>query len=358
MKINRLIFALIGFLAYAAIAQATVVGESETEWDEETLQRLYELATEKENPEAMYLLGTIFDQGIGVSQNYQEAFKWYQRAADRGHGEAMNCLGVLYTLGDGVPKDYAEALSWYGKAVEHGSVSAMNNIATLYYHGLGVERSYTDAAEWFQLAADSGNPRAMNSLGEMYHKGVGVTQSYPTALTLFQRSARQGYAPAMVNLGDMHASGEGVKKDSVRAYACLSAALSLGVPEEARDGVLHRLGMVAARLDEKQLARAQQLAKGISQAATRRFQSPEQQPEAAPSRPTIRQSKDFHAEKDDVGKRAGVGPVIFSSFIDQEPAFPASFDRSPRHLLDFGSGASSNGLSSDLPFLRHALLSN
>jgi TPR repeat protein len=308
MKINRLIFALIGFLAYAAIAQATVVGESETEWDEETLQRLYTSATEKENPEAMYLLGTLFDQGIGVSQNYKEAFKWYQHAADRGQAEAMNCLGILYTVGHGMPQDYAEALSWYLKAVEHDSVSAMNNIATFYYQGWGVRRSYPDAARWFQVAADRGDPSAMNSLGVMYHGGTGVSQSHPTALKLFQRAAQQGYAPAMVNLGRMHASGHGVKKDNVQAYALLHAALSAGVPEDARDGVLYQLGMLAARLNEKQLARAQRLAEGISAVAIRRLQPPEQQPEAPPSRPTVHLVKDLHAEKDDAGKRADVAP--------------------------------------------------
>jgi TPR repeat protein len=265
MKINRLIVALIALFACAATAQAAP--ESETEWGKETLHRIYRSATEKENPEAMYLLGTMFDQGVEVPQSYKEAFKWYRRAADRGQAEAMNCLGMLYAMGDDVPQDYVEALSWYLKAVEHGSVDAMNNIAMLYYHGWGVRRSYADAAEWFQVAANRGDPRAMNSLGVMHDSGTGVTQSHATALKLFQRSAQQGYAPAMVNLGNMYASGEGVKKDNVQAYAWLSAALSVGVPE-ARDGVLFQLGMVAARLNAKQLARARRLTEGIPAAAS------------------------------------------------------------------------------------------
>ena len=287
MKINRLIFAFIALLAWAPIAQTAP--ESEAKLSEETLRRLYTLATEKEDPEAMYLLGTLFDQGVGVSQNYEKAFDWYERAAARGHAEAMNCLGVFYTLGDGVPKNYAEALTWYGEAVKHGSVSAMNNIATLYYHGLGVERSYEQAAAWLQLAANKGSVRAMNNLGEIYQKGAGVTQSHAMALELFQRSAGEGYAPAMVNIGDMYARGEGVEINNIYAYAWFGAALSLGVPEDARNDVVHQLAMVAARLDPKQLARAEELAEGISAAATDRF-SPEPeadslQPEATPPTP-------------------------------------------------------------------------
>jgi len=279
MKFKRLISALLGLLVCAAIAQAAPMRESETEWDEQALHRLYESATEEEDPEAMYLLGIMFYLGVEVQQSSKEAFEWYYRAANRGQAEAMNCLGILYALGDGVPQDYVEALSWYLKAVEHGSVSAMNNIATLYYHGLGVPRSDSQAAEWFQLAADRGNPRAMNSLGVMYDRGAGVTQSHATALKLFQRSAEQGYAPAMVNLGNLYASGEGVEKDTVQAYAWLSAALSVGVPE-ARDGVLFQLRTLTAQLNAEQLARAQRLAEGISAAAIRRFQRPEQQSKA------------------------------------------------------------------------------
>ena len=131
-------------------------------------------------------------------------------------------------MGEGA-QDYLDADGYSSSQAR--SVRAMNNIATFYL--VGVQPAVTQAAQWFQLAANNGNPKAMNSLGEMYHKGVGVTQSHPAALELFQRSARQGYAPAMVNLGDMHARGEGVKKDNVQAYALLSAALSLGVPEDA-----------------------------------------------------------------------------------------------------------------------------
>jgi hypothetical protein len=134
----------------------------------------------------------------------------------------------------------------------------------------------------------------------------------------------------------MHASGEGVKKDNVQAYALLSAALSLGVPEDARGDVVYQLGMVAAPLNPEQLGRAQQLAKGISAAVTRRSQSPEpeaQSPEpyAVPSKPIIRSTRDLHPEKDDAAKEAEAGHLILTG-IDRRTPSPGSLAALDRNL--------------------------
>jgi hypothetical protein len=54
-----------------------------------------------------------------------------------------------------------------------------------------------------------------------------------------------------------------MKPDNGLAYAWLSAALAFGVPAEQRDATVYTLGMTAARLDRKQLARAEGLARKI-----------------------------------------------------------------------------------------------
>ena len=72
----------------------------------------------------------------------------------------------------------------------------------------------------------------------------------------------------MANLGSMHANGGAEQRDDVRAYALISTALEIGVPADVRDASLYQLGALEERLDEKRLARAQQLARELYTAAT------------------------------------------------------------------------------------------
>jgi TPR repeat protein len=227
------------------------------------LQSAYRSA-DSGDPRAMTHLGVFFQQGIGVPQSYPEALKWYLRAAELGDAEAMNNIGTLYLAGQGVPQDYAEAIRWYQHAIEGGSLMAMSNMAKLYYFGLGVQRSYPEAAKWFGLASVRGSASAMNSLGLMYENGIGVGQDRDTAVTLLKRAASLGYGPAMANLGSMYENGDGVENNPIEAYAWIDAALKAGIPAEARDAIIYRLGAISVRLSQRELTVALKRADEIS----------------------------------------------------------------------------------------------
>jgi len=237
--------------------------ESKTDPETAAVQRVYRSA-DSGDPVAMTRLGALFQQGIGVPQSYPEALKWYLRAADLGEVEAMSNIGTLYLIGQGVSTDYAEAMKWYQRAIEGGSLTAMANVARMYYFGVGLSRSYPEAAKWFQVASARGSAAAMNSLGLMYDAGLGVAQDRATAAMLLRRAAGLGYSPAMANLGSMYEKGTGVENNPVEAYAWIDAALKAGVPAEARDAIVYRLGAISARLNQKQLALALKRADEIS----------------------------------------------------------------------------------------------
>ena len=62
--------------------------------------------------DARYNLGVMHHNGEGVSQDYQEAVRWYRLAADKGSANAQYNLGVMYDDGEGVPRDAAVAHMW------------------------------------------------------------------------------------------------------------------------------------------------------------------------------------------------------------------------------------------------------
>ena len=57
--------------------------------------KLFEDAAVHGSIEAAYNLAALYDQGLGVRQDYAQARKWYQQAADTNDPDAAYRLGVL-----------------------------------------------------------------------------------------------------------------------------------------------------------------------------------------------------------------------------------------------------------------------
>ncbi|MFP6573488.1 MAG: tetratricopeptide repeat protein, partial [Vicinamibacterales bacterium] len=51
--------------------------------------------------EAQCQLGLRYANGIGVTQNYVEAVRWYRLAAEQGHAGGQNALAGMYAAGRG-----------------------------------------------------------------------------------------------------------------------------------------------------------------------------------------------------------------------------------------------------------------
>ncbi len=65
---------------------------------------------------AQATLGLMYAEGEGVSQDYQEAVRWYRLVAEQGHASGQFSLGAMYVAGQGVPKDYVLAHMWLNLA--------------------------------------------------------------------------------------------------------------------------------------------------------------------------------------------------------------------------------------------------
>lgn len=128
--------------------------------------------------EAQYILGTLFLDGKGVTQNYDEAGKWLQESADQGYALSQNTLANMYFFGSGVPTDYKLAAKWWLLAAEQGVSDAQNNLAVAYRDGLGVSQNLKTAIKWFKKAAYQKDIEAMISLGGVYHNENNPEMAY------------------------------------------------------------------------------------------------------------------------------------------------------------------------------------
>jgi TPR repeat protein len=62
----------------------------------------------------------MYENGLGVEQDFKEAVKWYQKAADQGHAKAQYNLGFMYGMGKGVEQNYVTAYAWASIAATNG----------------------------------------------------------------------------------------------------------------------------------------------------------------------------------------------------------------------------------------------
>nr|WP_314398773.1 tetratricopeptide repeat protein [uncultured Campylobacter sp.] len=103
-------------------------------------------------------LGEIYEQGLGVKQDYKKAAEFYALGAKRDDLASQYRLGKLYEQGLGVAQSYQKAMSLYLKAngrFDHVTAPAFSAIGDLYANGLGVEKNQKEAQIWYEKAAKS-----------------------------------------------------------------------------------------------------------------------------------------------------------------------------------------------------------
>lgn len=67
----------------------------------------------------MYYLGLCYERGVGIKQNFKEAFNYYKKSAELDYEDAFISLANLYFKGVGTEKNLQEAEKWYKKAASN-----------------------------------------------------------------------------------------------------------------------------------------------------------------------------------------------------------------------------------------------
>ncbi len=126
-------------------------------------------AAEAGNASAQTKLGLRYRNGQGLTQDNEEAVKWYRKAAEQNHPDAQAYLGFMYMSGRGVKRDDAAAFRWSLKGAEQGSTIGQYNLGLLYANGRGTRADLQQAYRWFKKAASGGenNASARQRLAEL-----------------------------------------------------------------------------------------------------------------------------------------------------------------------------------------------
>lgn len=144
--------------------------------------------------------------------DYAGAHREWRESAEAGDISAMLGLGTLYNTGHGVQQDFVQALSWYRRAAEAGNAHAMFNVGAMFDNGRGTDVNRPEAVRWYVRSAARGNGRAAYAVATIYRDGDGVPRDTRAAIKFFKMAAAAGIGAARVNLANL---GQSALPDSV-----------------------------------------------------------------------------------------------------------------------------------------------
>lgn len=177
--------------------------------------------------QAQFLMGAVYDAGIGVGMHKAEAVKWYRLASEQGYAPAAYNLGHIFATGDGVVADDAEAFRQFLRGAEAGDAPSACRLGLIYLNGIGVPSDLNKAFKWYSESAGKGYPLAMTNLGLLYMNGFGVEKNEAEASRWWEKSAREDHVAAY-NLGVLYSKGLGVAINEDRSVDLWSDAARKG----------------------------------------------------------------------------------------------------------------------------------
>lgn len=158
----------IKFLPRISKQQTEEVGKAISGNDHKKALALLQPRASSGDSRAAYLLADIYLNAKDV-QNYVEARKWLELSAGIGERDALYQLGVVFDKGLGVERNVEQAVKWFKLAADQRDPQAQLNLGILHDpRADGIAKDSAIAAQWFLLAANNGNQRARQILEKQY----------------------------------------------------------------------------------------------------------------------------------------------------------------------------------------------
>jgi uncharacterized protein len=162
------------------------------------------------------------------SKHYETAYQLFSVAADRGSARAQFMLGGLYERGLGTAVNLTEALHQYRLAANQGYVSAQVEIARMLDEGLGGSADRDGAYTWLVQAADTGDGWAQLALAEFLLNRRPTNENIAWALKLYGWAASAGIREAYEALATIYKEGKLAHRDEVLATSFLRKSAEAG----------------------------------------------------------------------------------------------------------------------------------
>ncbi|MDY8108008.1 tetratricopeptide repeat protein [Fulvimarina sp. 2208YS6-2-32] len=175
------------------------------------------------DPAAQALLGEIYENGLGVPVDVDQAARWFEAAAESGDPAAQFSFAMLLLSGTGIARDEARALELLKQAAD-----AKLPLAEFNYAQLLVQTSpasgFAAAVPYFRSAGNAGIADAQYAMSQLLASGQGIEKSETDARDWLRRAAVNGFGIAEIEYGIWLLNGRGGPKRSEEGFDFLRKA--------------------------------------------------------------------------------------------------------------------------------------
>ena len=133
----------------------------------------------RNNEQALYFLGVLYDSGVGVLQDTEKALKFYQKAAMKNHqGSMLNMYHYYCKQGVSETAEY-----WLKNLAEQGLAEAQKK----YIDILGEQEKFEEYFSWCKKVAETGDVAAEYKVAECLAQGIGCTLNEVQAINYYRK---------------------------------------------------------------------------------------------------------------------------------------------------------------------------
>ena len=165
----------------------------------------------RNNEQALYFLGVLYDSGVGVLQNTEKALKFYQKAAMKNHqGSMLNMYHYYCKQGVSETAEY-----WLKNLAEQGLVEAQKK----YIDILEEQKKFDEYFSWCKKVAETGDVAAEYKVAECLAQGIGCTLNEVQAINYYRKIVSRWNVDMQCALADNFYYSNGEAFHVVEIYA-------------------------------------------------------------------------------------------------------------------------------------------
>lgn len=138
--------------AQVELARVLLADKKAPEEDLERARQLLESAAEKQNEQAYFDLGRLYERGRGVKRDYKTAQGYYEKSYALGYDRGLFYAARMLEK----QKKYKDAEALYIRSYHGKYYKAARAVAVLYEKGRGRERDPVGALAWYIAAQSHG----------------------------------------------------------------------------------------------------------------------------------------------------------------------------------------------------------
>ncbi|KAK8840052.1 hypothetical protein M9Y10_030985 [Tritrichomonas musculus] len=191
----------------------------------------YILAADKNHVQSQIIVGLYYFENVYVKRNMNKVIHYFTLAANQNDQEAQYYLGLIYFEGTYVQQNVDKAIYYFELASNQNNIEAQFNLGFIYEDDKYCRADINKAIYYYSLAANQNHPKAQLNLGIIYFEGKFVQPDINKAIYLFELASKQNISEAQLRLGLIYSKGENVDKDINKAIYYFELASRQDVPE-------------------------------------------------------------------------------------------------------------------------------